>query len=64
LTIILSKIHQLRICLTGMVGEGEQHCTLPERGVGETTLLEHLAVKTEVPQNEAVHESEDLVGTR
>jgi hypothetical protein len=42
----------------------EQHRALLEREVGKTTLLEHLAVMAEVPQNEAAHESEDLGGKR
>jgi hypothetical protein len=37
----------------------EQHCTLPDQEVDETKNSEHLAVKAVVPQNEAVHKSED-----
>jgi hypothetical protein len=47
-----------------LAGDGEQHHALPEREVGETTLLEHLAAKAEVPQNEAARESKDLGGKR
>jgi hypothetical protein len=47
-----------------LAADGEQHRTLLEREVGETTLLECLAVKAMIPQNEAVHESKDLGGKR
>jgi hypothetical protein len=47
-----------------LAGDGEQHCALLEREVGKTTLLEHLAVKAEVPQNEAACESKDPGGKR
>jgi hypothetical protein len=53
-----------RLGKNSLAGDREQHRALPEREVGETTLLEHLAVKAEVPQNEAAHESEDPRGKR